>query len=191
MKGLTMAALLGKQIQVNEQPEDEASYIKNVRAGRKANAAGNEWQARLDDYHNSLIRRGMMAKIFRQYPPMRAIYMNNQIVWKAEDKGPCDYALIFPSGLAGLYDAKSSNTKNGFSWPKAQRHQLDEMRSLHLVTKGRSPAFAMVNWVSTAEVRMHPIIRIDGHIVRREDGILCHEVNWLPVVLAEWNIKRS
>ena len=40
MKGWTMAALLKKQIPVNEQPKDEASYIKNVRAGRKANAAG-------------------------------------------------------------------------------------------------------------------------------------------------------
>jgi hypothetical protein len=184
-KGWTMAALRKKQV---VQGDDQAS-LNHQRGGALANQVGQTWQERLDAYHLSLMRRNQVAKVFRQYPPMRSIWQHSQIIWKAEGKGPCDYCCIFNNSTAGVFDAKAHSGQKQFTWPKEQVHQLEELRALHASTAGKSPAFALVNWYEVHEVRLHPIWTIAGRTVYRASGLLVHEINWLPVVLTEWKIR--
>ena len=160
-------------------------------AGKEAHEAGEAFQDRLDHYHAGLLRRVQVIKVFRQYPKLVATWVRGQIMFAMQkgEKGPCDYAVIFVSGQAGLFDAKSSAGLKQFTWPKEQAHQLAELRRLHQGTAGRSPAFALVYWRTHEEVRIHPIVTIEDRTVYRDVGILTTDVNWLPVVLRHWSIK--
>jgi len=130
----------------------------------------------------------LVIKVFRQYPKMTAVWEKYHLVYIVDkgEKGPCDYAVIFNTGLAGLFDAKSSVGIKRFTWPEKQEHQLTEMRRLHQMTGGRAPAFALVEWRKHGEVRVHPIFTIEDRTVVREDGLIAQGVNWLPVVLRHW-----
>lgn len=173
-------------------PSDEDTVtLDRVQAGSEAQEAGEEWQKRLDNYHTSLMQRGKMIKIFRQYPPMKATFLTRRLVFvvQAGEKGPCDYALIFADGRAGVFDAKSSSKQKQFTWPKEQAHQLAELRHLHFASDGYCPAFALVEWRKWREVRVHPIATIKDRTVYRVDGLPVSEMNWWQVVKTHWKIK--
>lgn len=195
------AAQTGLTIQPQGGDEEDTVTLDRVQAGTEAQEAGDEWQKRLDNYHASLMRRGLMIKIFRQYPPMKATYLMRRLVFVVQqgEKGPCDYALIFADGRAGVFDAKSTGKQKQFTWPKEQAHQLAELRHLHFASDGFCPAFALVEWRAWREVRVHPIDTIKNRAattgtlkdrtVYRAEGLLVQEINWLPVVKNHWKIR--
>jgi penicillin-binding protein-related factor A (putative recombinase) len=189
MRGWTLEAIRQNQLNAADGNEQVATRIRRKQAGKRANESGKTWEARLNDYHEGLLYRGKVLKVFRQYPTMEITRRGREIVYIAKGKGPCDFAVFFKNGLAGLFDAKSHKEKNAFTWPLKQAHQLAELRDLHSQSLGKCPAFALVDWYSVGEVRVHPIATIKDRTVYRTDGFLLHEINWLPVVLNLWKIK--
>ena len=172
-------------------PEEDTVTLDRVQAGAEAQEAGEEWQDQLDNYHAGLMRRGQMIKIFRQYPKMTATFLMRRLVFVIQkgEKGPCDYALIFADGRAGVCDAKSTSKQKQFTWPKKQEHQLTELRHLHFASDGYCPAFALVEWREWREVRVHPIATIKDRTVYRADGLAVNGANWLVVVKSYWKIR--
>lgn len=151
-------------------------YNRHV-AGKQAKCSGDNFEAQLDAYHALLIETDQAVYIRRQMPPMRSVYRGGQTVFVPTGPGPCDYIFVLPYGQVGIFDAKSTGNKNQFSWPSAQHHQLDEMRTFTV-----GPAFALVEWRSAGEVRAHQYHSIADGIVRREEGVLVDGIEWLGIV---------
>jgi penicillin-binding protein-related factor A (putative recombinase) len=145
-------------------------------AGKRAKHNGDSFEDQLDAYHELLLERGAVAYVRRQMPPMRSVYRGGRVVFVPIGPGPCDYIFVLISGTAGIFDAKSTGNKNQFSWPKAQRHQLDEMH--HFSRAGGGVAFALVEWREWGEVRMHRHHQIEDGIVRRDEGMLVSGIGW-------------
>lgn len=159
-----------------------------VAGGHKAKRHGDAFQAWLNLYHEHLMTTGKVARVFVQQPPMESHWFHGRLVWtvQAGQKGPCDYGFILASGVSGIFDAKSHAEMERFTWSNDQEHQLTEMRTIHNATGGRSPAFALVQWSSWGEVRIHPIWTIKDRRVDRVDGTLINECYWLDGLRYFW-----
>jgi penicillin-binding protein-related factor A (putative recombinase) len=159
--------------------ESAAQHHSRHAAGKQAKRHGDAFEAQLDAYHELLLEKGAVAYIRRQMPPMRSVYRGSQTVFVPTGSGPCDYIFVLPRGVAGIFDAKSTGNKKQFSWPKAQRHQLDEMHRFFDAHAG--VAFALVEWRVWGEVRLYFIPTIENGIIRRDEGMLVNGIEWLGV----------
>lgn len=182
-----------KLVGLPEDPEEAAKHEKAVEGGHKAKQAGDAFHAQLDLYHAHLMATSKIVRVFRQHPTMKSTWMNGRLVFVMQrgEKGPCDYGFILRSGLSGIFDAKSYTEMEYFTWSTKQEHQLEEMRIIHAETNGRSPAFALVNWASWGEVRIHPIWTVGGpnrRTVYRKTGTLVEYGYWLDGLSEHWKV---
>ena len=171
-----------------KQVHDDMETQRRAQAGHKAQGEGEAFQRSLDTYHARLTRDGAMVRVLRQLPAMRAMWVSKQLVYKATEKGPCDYVMVFPNGIFGIFDAKATSHERQFSWPAAQQHQLDELRAVHTRTNQQAPAFALVNWYAQGETRVHPVWTIKSGVVYRAEGEVVDGVAWLDVVKGLWGV---
>lgn len=180
-------ALLERQQMTDEET---AAQQRRTQAGAQARVHGDSFESRIDAQNKAYVALHLLATTIRQMPPMRPRYerTKTKIVFEATGPGPCDRVFVLPSGLFGVFDCKSSSSQNQFSWPKDQEHQLQELRHIHEVTVGRSPAFALVYWREHEAVTVHPAWTIDGRTVRRADGYSVSGYDWLPTVKMLWGI---
>lgn len=172
---------------IAQQDQDEPARAKRERkqaAGRQARKAGDGLECLIDEINDTYVAGNMLARWLRQQPRMRATWRGAELVFKPIEKAPCDYVLIFPSGLFAIFDAKSTIHNQQFTWPAAQEHQLDELRVVHERTGGLSPAFALVEW--QASLRVHPIWTIEDRTVRRAEGLAVEGHDYLATVRGVW-----
>lgn len=165
---------------------DSRPNVKRQVAGRQAKAAGDEFEHRLDAYHASLVAGHRIINAARRYTPTKATWYGKRLVFVATGKGQCDYAVIFRSCVGGVFDAKSHDKGKSFSWPADQEHQLTELRELHIRSKGRCPAFALVEWRAIDAIRLHPIWTIEGRSVKLADGVAVAGYDWLTTAEQIW-----
>lgn len=166
---------------LNKKPD-----IKKEVAGRRAKKAGDLFEQRLDRYHDNLVADGLILNAARRYTPTKPTWHGKRLVFIATGKGQCDYALIFIGGIGGIFDAKSCEKGKSFTWPADQEHQLIEMRHLHHASKGRCPAFALVEWRLIDAVRLHPIWTIPERSVRMGEGYPVTGLDWLTTAKQIW-----
>ncbi len=160
--------------------------VKRQIAGRKAKSAGDDFEHRLDAYHATMVSAGRIINAARRYTPTKSAWYGKRLVFVATGKGQCDYAVIFRSCVGGVFDAKSHDKGKSFSWPTEQEHQLTELRDLHAGSKGRCPAFALVEWRVTETIRLHPIWTITERSVKMADGYPVTGYDWVATAEQIW-----
>lgn len=155
-----------------EETGDDMETAAHAFRGRKAQVAGQSFQDRLNAYHALLLKSDLFLYIIEALPPMRSVTQGRgkAPMYALLGTGPCDYVFAMTNGSAGMFDAKSTSKEKAFYWPKKSRHQLETLRALQRVSI-HAAAFALVEWRVFDEIRLHPIITIDGHTVRRGDGV--------------------
>jgi hypothetical protein len=172
-------------------------------AGHKARSVGQSFQDVLNHYHADLVAERICTFVDETKPPMRAVKVQGRLYYVLlPGGGPCDYLFHLTCGIAGSFDAKTSEKVHTFSWPDKRVHQLSTLRSLHERSGGRAAAFALVEWRKFNEVRLHPIWTIPGTIVRRDSGTIVPMVPvnatrvgiaagpaWHEVVMEMWRKK--
>lgn len=176
-----------RMIGLDDATGDDQKTARNALRGHKAQVVGESFQTRLNAYHALLMKEDYFLYILETKPPMKAISQGRGKPphYILLGSGPCDYVFAFADGLAGTFDAKSTGEKKTMYWPAVRRHQLVTLKEAHFISEGKAPAFALVEWRAHDEVRLHPIETIDGHIVRRHDGIVVPNASPNPMSLDE------
>ncbi len=160
---------------------------KNAVQGRRAKAHGDDFERRLDHYHQRCLLMGSLVSAARCYVPTRPAFVGKRLVWVSTgEKASCDYSVIFRDNTGGRFDAKSNENGKSFSWPLDQVHQLTELRTLHRNSDGRCPAFALVEWKAAGCICVHPIWTIADRTVRLAEGTRVEGIEWVPVVGLIW-----
>lgn len=136
-------------------------------------AAGSEFQARLDTYHAELHLRGL-ATIYRTRPDIKQLDRGRAVI---VGRGPVDYIAWLPNGRCVFFDAKR-RAGDAFTMGRDAEHQLDWLRTM--AGYGHA-AGLLVWWADYGECRWHPIAGIDKR-VRRPEGVAVRDVDWLPTV---------
>lgn len=139
--------------------------------GAQNQAQGAAFQADLDRYHKGLRERGL-ARVYRTDPPSRYVGSGR---WVLTGKGPVDYIALSP-GTPIHFDAKY-RVGNAFS--VSDDHQLRWLTEM--AAFGHTCGF-LVQWSDYDETRWHALQTVDGHRVRRADGILLNKLDWWSVL---------
>ena len=159
-----------------------------VLAGETSRQAGHDFEEMIDRQGKLYLSSGRLAHFIKQMPPMRSVFKDGALCFVALGPGPCDRVFVTPSALFGIFDCKSVDNPKQFTWNERQGHQLEELRKVHDITGGRSPAFSLVYWRQYEEVRVHPISGIAERTVYRADGHLITGTDWLPCVESLWSL---
>lgn len=166
-----------------QSPDDGRAW-----AGQTSRNAGQEFEDMIDVQGALYLNSGRLAHFIRQMPPMRSVFKNGGLFFVPVGPGPCDRVFVMPSARFGIFDCKSVDKPKQFTWNALQVHQLDELRKVHQITGGQSPAFALVYWRQHEEIQVHPIYTIIERTVYRADGHAVTGADWLTCVESLWSL---